>query len=122
MVPETPTPPVDPSSNDAIMKEIKQVLDDLKKDGKIVTIQICPQCKSPKLRSRDPRYDIGGAMGITPPKYLCTRCGYWGRVVIEVTHADVDETVLDEILNADIESAQKLLNDLHQEHPTNEKD
>jgi C4-type Zn-finger protein len=122
MVPETPTPPVDQSSNDAIMKEIKQVLDDLRKDGKIVTIQICPQCKSPKLRSRDPRYDIGGAMGITPPKYLCTRCGYWGRVVIEVTHADVDETVLDEILNADIESAQKLLNDLHQEHPTNEKD
>ncbi len=122
MVPETPTQPVDSSSNDAILKQIKQALDDLKKVGKIATIQICPQCKSPKLRSREPWFDIGGAMGITPPKYLCTQCGYWGRVVIEVTHADVDEAVLDEILNADIKSAQKLLNDLHQEQSINEKD
>ncbi len=113
MAPNSSTSPSNALSSDEIIKQLMQVLGDLKKEGKIITIRICPQCKSPALRSRETWYDIGGAMGITPPKYRCPKCGYWGRVIIEATNEDITEEVIDELIRADIESAQKLLNDIN---------
>ena len=115
MVPQSPHSDSDTPKSDALLKQLMQVLNDLKKTGKIVAIQICPQCKSPNLRSRETWYDIGGAMGITPPKFRCLRCGYLGRIILEATNADIDETFLDKLVNADVNSAQKLLSDMHQQ-------
>lgn len=115
MAPKSPHSVPDAPGSDAFLKQLMQVLNDLKKEGKIVAIQICPQCKSPSLRSRETWYDIGGAMGITPPKFRCLRCGYWGRIILEATNADIDETLLDELVNADVNGAQKLLSDIHQQ-------
>ncbi len=112
MAPNTSKSPSNALSDDDIIKQLMQVLDDLKKEGKLITLRICPQCKSPTLRSRETWYDIGGAMGITPPKYRCLKCGYWGRVIIEATNEDITEEVIDDLLGADIENAQKLLNDI----------
>jgi hypothetical protein len=111
-----PTPPTSSSkihSSEEIVRQLVQVLSDLKKEGKLITIRICPQCKSPTIRSRETWYDIGGAMGITPPKYRCPNCGYWGRVIIEATNTDITEEVIDDLIGANIESAQKLLNDIN---------
>ncbi|MFX1491334.1 MAG: hypothetical protein ACFFBU_03685 [Promethearchaeota archaeon] len=112
MAPNTSNSPSNALSDDEIIKQLMQVLGDLKKEGKLITLRICPQCKSPTLRSRETWYDIGGAMGITPPKYRCLKCGYWGRVIIEATNEDITEEVIDDLLGADIENAQKLLNDI----------
>ncbi len=115
MAPKPSKPSSDTLSSEEILSRLTQVLEDLKKDGKLVRITICPKCKSPNIRSREPWYDIGGAMGITPPKFRCLRCGYWGRVIIEATNEDFDERVLDELMRIDAESAQKLLNDIDQQ-------
>ncbi len=121
MAPKPSNPPAEPLSSEEIVKQLTQVLDDLKKEGKIVRIQICPKCKSPNIRGQETWYDIGGAMGISPPKYRCLRCGYWGRVILEATNEDFDESLLDELMSTDTDAAQKLLNDINQQS-TNNKD
>ncbi|MFX0168923.1 MAG: hypothetical protein ACFE89_06120 [Candidatus Hodarchaeota archaeon] len=107
-----PDPSVPPSSDDDVVNQFLQVLEDLKKEGQVVAIQICPKCKSPSLRSRETWYDIGGAMGISPPRYRCLQCGYLGRFVIEATNIDLDEEVLDDLVDRNLRQAQKLLKDL----------
>jgi len=121
MVPETPPPSSNSLSSEEIIRRLTQVLDDLKKDGKTIRIQICPKCKSPNIRGQETWYDIGGAMGISPPKYRCLQCGYWGRVILEATNEDFDERILDELNRADVQNAQKLLNDINQQ-ATEEED
>jgi hypothetical protein len=102
------------STNNEIVEQFLKVLEDLKEEKKVVAIQICPRCKSPRLRNRETWYDIGGAMGISPPRYRCLECGYLGRVVIEATNIDLDEEVLDDLVHRNLQSAQKLLKDLQQ--------
>ena len=115
MVSNPSSPSSDSLSSEDIVKQLTQVLNDLKREGKLVRIQICPKCKSPNIRGHETWYDIGGAMGVTPPKYRCLRCGYWGRVIIEATNEDLDERVLDDLARNDAESAQKLLNEISQQ-------
>jgi C4-type Zn-finger protein len=100
-------------SSEAILKQLMAALMDLRRQGKTVSIRICPQCKSPALRSLESHYDIGGAMGITPPKYRCPKCGYWSRIIIEATNEDINEELLDDLIRGDSATAQKLLKQLH---------
>ncbi|MFX1563261.1 MAG: hypothetical protein ACFFDP_08130 [Promethearchaeota archaeon] len=102
-----------PQSSDAILKQLMAALMDLRRQGKTVSIRICPQCKSPALRLLESYYDIGGAMGITPTKYRCPRCGYLSRIIIEATNEDINEELLDDLLSGDTATAQKLLKQLH---------
>lgn len=103
----------DTQSADAILKQLMDALMDLRRQGKTFTIRICPRCKSPALRHLESHYDIGGAMGITPTKYRCPRCGYWSRVIIEATNEDINEELLDDLISSDIATAQTLLKELH---------
>ncbi len=103
----SPDNPLDPET--AMLQQLMKVLMDLRKQGRTVTIRICPECKSPALRNSETYYDIGGAMGITPPKYRCPRCGYWSRIIIEATNEDIDEALLDDLISTDQTAAQKLL-------------
>ncbi|MFX1566056.1 MAG: hypothetical protein ACFFCH_08710 [Promethearchaeota archaeon] len=119
MVHDSSTPSSEELSSEEIIKQLNQILDDLKKEGKVVRIQICPKCKSPNIRGQETWYDIGGAMGISPPKYRCLHCGYWGRVILEATNEEFDERVLDTLIGTDLESAQKLLNEIHQQTTKN---
>lgn len=114
-----PLPPKDPADQEEsiLIQQLVEVLEDLRRQGRTVTIRICPQCKSPALRSRETSYDIGGAMGITPPKYRCPRCGYWSRIIIEATNEEIDEAILDDLVSADIEAAQKLLKEARDRIP-----
>ncbi|MFX1509372.1 MAG: hypothetical protein ACFFBR_03605 [Promethearchaeota archaeon] len=121
MVPDSPYSSSEELSSEEIIKRLNQILGDLKKEGKVVKFKICPKCKSPNIRGQETWYDIGGAMGISPPKYRCLNCGYWGRVILEATNEEIDERVLDELIGTDSERAQKLLNEIHQQ-TTKEKD
>lgn len=106
-----------PTTDDAsptILQQLMQVLHELRQAGHIVRIRICPQCHSPDLRLLESQFDIGGVMGLTPPKYRCPNCGYWSRVIIEATNEDINEALLDDLIRADIGTAQTLLKQLHQ--------
>jgi len=105
-------PAPEPDAEEAILHKLIGALRELRRQGRLVRIRICPQCKSPDLTLLASHYDIGGAMGVTPTKYHCPRCGYWGRVVIEATNEDISEEVLDDLLRSDIGSARIFLKEI----------
>ncbi len=67
--------------------EVTEVLEELKKQGKKVDIQVCPKCKSPRLRrARSMGGDLWGNMGILPPGHECLDCGWQERLVLKATN------------------------------------
>ena len=67
--------------------ELVRVLEELEKEGKFVDIQICPKCKSPKVRRVGTLSgDLWGHMGILPPKFECEECGWRARLVLKATN------------------------------------
>jgi len=67
--------------------ELVEVLDELEKEGKYVDVQICPECKSPKVRRVGAMSgDLWGNMGILPPKFECGECGWRARMVLKATN------------------------------------
>jgi len=67
--------------------EMVTVLEELRKEGKYVDIQVCPRCKSAKVRRVGSMSgDMSGHMAITPVKYECLNCGWRERLVIKATN------------------------------------
>ena len=57
--------------------ELLKVLEELEKEGKHVDVQICPRCKSPRVRRvRSMNGDMSGHMGLLPVKFECLDCGW----------------------------------------------
>ena len=57
--------------------ELVEVLDELEKEQKYVDVQICPRCKSPRVRRAGTMSgDMSGHMGLLPVKYTCLDCGW----------------------------------------------
>lgn len=64
-----------------------EVLEDLEKEGKLIDVQICPRCKSPKVRRvKAMDGDTSGHMAITLPKFECLECGWRERLVLKATN------------------------------------
>jgi Zn finger protein HypA/HybF involved in hydrogenase expression len=69
------------------LAELVEVLAELEKQGKTVDIQICPKCKSPKVRRvKTMSGDLWSYMGIAPPKFMCPECGWRARLVLKATN------------------------------------
>lgn len=69
------------------LADLTRVLEELEKKGKFVEIQICPNCKSPKVhRVGTMSGDLWGHMGILPPKFECEECGWRARLVLKATN------------------------------------
>jgi ribosomal protein L37AE/L43A len=67
--------------------ELIGVLEELEKEGKYVDVQVCPQCKSPKVRRvKTMSGDLWGHMGILPVKFECEECGWRARLVLNATN------------------------------------
>mgnify|MGYP007084767748 CR=1 FL=1 len=83
--------------------EMMVVLEELRKEGKYVDVQICPKCKSAKIRRvGSMRGDMSGHMAITPVKYECLDCGWRERLVIKATNRPLgwkEMAIIAEILN-----------------------
>ena len=74
----------------ALLKLVS-VLEDLEAKGKYVDIQVCPRCKSPKVRRVGAAVgDMSGHMGLTPVKYECPECGWRERLVLKATNRPMD--------------------------------
>jgi RNase P subunit RPR2 len=68
-------------------REMLEILEELEKEEKHVDIQICPHCKSPRVRRvRSNEGDMSGHMGILPVKYECLDCGWRERLVVKATN------------------------------------
>jgi hypothetical protein len=67
--------------------EVTQVLEELEKQGMYLDIQVCPKCKSPKVRrAKSTGGDMWAHIGITPPSYECPDCGWQERLVLKATN------------------------------------
>jgi hypothetical protein len=67
--------------------EVAEALEELDKQGKRVDIQVCPKCKSPRVRrARSTGGDMWGHIGLVPPSYECPDCGWQERVVLKATN------------------------------------
>jgi rubrerythrin len=91
------------------LEELVEVLDELEKEKKYVDIQVCPNCKSPKIRRvNSMEGDVFGHMGLTPPKYECPKCGWREKLVVKATNKPT--TVKDVVLMAEANEAEKEVN------------
>ena len=67
--------------------ELLEVLEELEKEEKYVDVQICPRCKSPRVRRvRSMSGDMSGHMGLLPVKFECLDCGWRERLVLKATN------------------------------------
>jgi Zn ribbon nucleic-acid-binding protein len=69
------------------LPEMVAVLEELCTEGKFVDLQVCPKCKSAKVRRVGAMSgDMSGHMAITPVKYECLDCGWRERLVTKATN------------------------------------
>ena len=67
--------------------ELLEVLEELEKEEKYVDVQICPHCKSPRVRRvRSMNGDMSGHMVLLPVKFECLDCGWRERLVVKATN------------------------------------
>lgn len=67
--------------------EMMAVLEELRKEGKYVDVQICPRCKGAKVRRVSSMGgDMSGHLALTPVKYECLNCGWRERLVLKATN------------------------------------
>ena len=68
-------------------KDVAEVLEELDKQGIQLDIQVCPRCKSPKVkRAQSTGGDMWAHIGMLPPSYECPDCGWQERTVIKATN------------------------------------
>ncbi len=86
-------------------QELVEFLEKLEAEKKYLDVQICPKCKSPKVkRTGTQEGDLFGHMGVVPPKYECSDCGWTGCTVVKVTNRPLtvkDMELIAETLDAD---------------------
>jgi hypothetical protein len=69
------------------LAELVKVLEELEKEGKLVEVQVCPKCKSPRVRRvKTMSGDLWSHLGWVPPKFECEECGWRARLVLKATN------------------------------------
>ena len=82
-------------------KEVTRVLEELEKEGKRVDIQVCPKCKSPRVRrAKSTGGDMWAHIGMLPPSYECPDCGWQERIVLKATNKKLSVREVEIILEA----------------------
>jgi len=67
--------------------ELIKTLEKLREEGKYLDVQICPRCKSARVRRVGTMSgDMSGHMAMTPVKFECLDCGWRERLVIKATN------------------------------------
>jgi hypothetical protein len=66
---------------------VADALEELEKQGVELDIQVCPKCKSPKVRrAQSTGGDMWAHLGMLPPSYECPDCGWQERLVLKATN------------------------------------
>jgi len=67
--------------------ELLEVLEELEKEKTYVDVQICPHCKSPRVRRVCTMSgDMSSHIGLLPVKFGCLDCGWRERLVVKATN------------------------------------
>ena len=91
-----------------VENELPELIDSLiklEKENKLLDIQICPKCKSRKVKRVESMQDVLSHMGITPPKYKCEKCGWRGKLVVQATNKPTN--MKDVVLMAEANEAEE---------------
>jgi len=68
-------------------KDVAEALEELEKRGIQLDIQVCPRCKSPKVKkAQSTGGDMWAHIGMLPPSYECPDCGWQERIIIKATN------------------------------------
>jgi hypothetical protein len=90
----------EPETVESDVTALIEVLEELEEEKKYVDVQICPHCKSPKVRRvKSMDGDVLGHMGLSPPKYECLKCGWRDKMVIKATNKPT--TIKDVVIMAE---------------------
>ncbi|MCW4022909.1 MAG: hypothetical protein ACOWW1_09445 [archaeon] len=88
------------------VSELIEVLEELEKQKKYVDVQVCPNCKSTKVRRvKSTEGDVLGHMGLSSPKHECTKCGWRGKLVIKASNKPT--TIKDVAIMAETNEAEQ---------------
>ena len=91
--------------------ELLEILEDLEKEHKYLDVQICPHCKSPRVRRVGTmKGDMSGHIGVLPPKFECLDCGWRERLVIKATNRKMgvkDVAIIAEALSLEKEKSNR---------------
>ena len=94
-----------------LLPELVEALDLLEKEGKLVDIEVCPSCKSPRLqRVNSMGGDVFSHIGWTQPKFECRECGWRGKDILKATNKPNkvrDVVIMAEANDADLEKKRK---------------
>lgn len=97
---------IETEQTESELEELVEVLEELEKEKKYVDVQICPQCKSAKVRRvKSMQGDALGHMGLAPPKYECKKCGWRGNLVVKASNKPT--TVRDVAIMAEANEAEQ---------------
>jgi uncharacterized protein (UPF0212 family) len=67
--------------------KVTEALEELEKQGVQLDIQVCPKCKSPRVRrAKSTGGDMWGHLGMLLPSYECPVCGWQERIVLKATN------------------------------------
>ena len=67
--------------------QLLETLGEMEKEQKYVDVQICPHCKSPRIRRVGTMSgDMSGHLGLLPVKFECLDCGWRERLVVKATN------------------------------------
>ena len=67
-------------------QQLIEYMDKLESEKTCLDVQICPKCKSPKVkRVGTMDGDLWGNMGLVSPKHECSDCGWLGSLFIKNT-------------------------------------
>jgi hypothetical protein len=83
------------------LEELMLSLEYLRKKGKFVDVQICPHCKSEKVRRVGSMSgDMMGHIALALPKFECLSCGWRGRTAIFATNRPLDRKQMEVAVDA----------------------
>ncbi|MBN1244545.1 hypothetical protein JXA31_03020 [Candidatus Bathyarchaeota archaeon] len=89
------------------LAELVKALEELEKEGKLVEIQVCPKCKSPRVRRvKTMSGDLWSHLGWVPPKFECEECGWQARLVLKATNKRLSVKDVEIIAEASEDSSQ----------------
>jgi len=67
--------------------EVTEALEEIEKQGVRLDIQVCPKCKSPRVRrTKSTDGDMWGHLAMLPEIYECIDCGWQTRLVLKATN------------------------------------
>ncbi len=66
---------------------VTEALGELEAQGILLDIQVCPKCKSPRVkRAKSTGGDMWGHLAMLPESYECSDCGWQERLVLKATN------------------------------------